>query len=1208
MDLFNLISAPNPSKVKTGLRPRAAHEVSLLTATASRVIDMEDPDAATESSGTPSAVKKSLLDFDNENPASLMTEGKGPEDQAQETVAPEILTSGNMPVAGAASEVIEDEVAALEPRVSKNVSTRRGKSLPMMGLAAGTTFITPTDTKGVNDPDPLSYAEPQPHPEQSMTQSYEISTRNVATMEVKDTRSAKSAGSGKSTFSLSMVGSPEEIYQPGWGVTNSCRLDTPDACQNVVDHIVSPRYFSKLRHMPNIEFLSQYNKNLAQQVAMGSQLRLRFEQEVRLLKKSRAQIARRDQRIQVREKEIKKLDQEIQGLQNQTGDLKNLLEAETDMKKAAETKNDDLTKELKSLREEKIKSVFEEFKKYEDDRVEKRCAKMDACLDALSIDFDEELYPHMLTAIAGRRWVIGHGLRLAVMKCGESTELRLVSADVVFADVVFTGIAKGMSEGLKYGVEHGKANLDLKAIEAYDPEAKTKYVAALHDLRDLKYPMVDQLELLKDAPIDVVMASLHLESDYEEDAPQWIRELRHSSSQLKIPVYSKVRGPKDPWAFKEEILLTDAIAANVSRAEKKKRFRVVCRTHGIGSTHHARSDGVPVLVPTIASQGLAILLADAAIQTETFEDGASPRELDEPSTKPFVPDPLALLPTLPALQSFFKCPVGSSPPSLGMGVVSTYTTLMPESKNSSHGNEFSIANPWTREERMTQKHLASNESCWGFAFDPVINDYKIVFGVKEERSIEDESDNLDKSQDFQNEESSQEDHDFLETFNMNSVGPKRERPETSYQGIDLISDKEGVNQKVQEKEKKSDNEQDHLLHVMLILQKCKQLGIILSKKKAQLFKESINFLGISFRWKEPIKEKKEESPCHMTKASQIQEQDSHSGESSTSDGLTTSPKMVINSPCLTSKKELTIPEQTTTVLQVPGVQYKRYLSFRESKAAAAVWVEENYAPHISFIPKKEKLRPDTYSSVLTSKKKASLPSLGSLPSKKKKKEIEKNLSKEEEDICLEEFEYFYPEARRATEKKMVEEQYFTTDSSNISYYNFIKNSNPLQVYHAFQYGLIDTIYPSSNLQELKEFPKKIYNSIKKFGSQCGGQDKDIFLKISGTIPLLDKYDKYHQSKKLIGKEFGAGLAEHNDRKKTVKILIKSEFRSGINTPIKMALLDNRIESREDYNAEVQCKRVLGTIMAGFEGLATSSMRPEIPEYVVVGKQLSLPWF
>nr|GEU90097.1 hypothetical protein [Tanacetum cinerariifolium] len=56
MDLFNLISAPNPSKVKTGLRPRVAHEVPLLTAIARWMIDMEDPDATTESSGTPSVI------------------------------------------------------------------------------------------------------------------------------------------------------------------------------------------------------------------------------------------------------------------------------------------------------------------------------------------------------------------------------------------------------------------------------------------------------------------------------------------------------------------------------------------------------------------------------------------------------------------------------------------------------------------------------------------------------------------------------------------------------------------------------------------------------------------------------------------------------------------------------------------------------------------------------------------------------------------------------------------------------------------------------------------------------------------------------------------------------------------------------------------------------------------------------------------------
>nr|GFC29742.1 hypothetical protein [Tanacetum cinerariifolium] len=93
------------------------------------------------------------------------------------------------------------------------------------------------------------------------------------------------------------VGSPGSVYRPEWGVTNGSLLDTPEACQDLVDHAAPPVYFTELRHMPNDEFLRQYDVNLNRKVAMGSQLRLRFEQEVKLLKKSVAQVARRDKRI-----------------------------------------------------------------------------------------------------------------------------------------------------------------------------------------------------------------------------------------------------------------------------------------------------------------------------------------------------------------------------------------------------------------------------------------------------------------------------------------------------------------------------------------------------------------------------------------------------------------------------------------------------------------------------------------------------------------------------------------------------------------------------------------------------------------------------------------------------------------------------------------------------------------------------------------------
>ncbi|GJV09147.1 hypothetical protein Tco_1346803 [Tanacetum coccineum] len=306
------------------------------------------------------------------------------------------------------------------------------------------------------------------------------------------------------------------------------------------------------------------------------------------------------------------MESEVHGLRNRTQNLETLLEAEVDIKKVAEAKNDELTKELESLRvqfsdlqvnndqlsqqvshlqvqvtgEERIKAAFKEFKKYKDNKVKQRCAEMDAHLDKLSVDINEEL------------------------------------------------LAKGMSKGLKYGIEHGKTGRDLADVEAYDPEANNKLVKALQDLKDLKYSMVDQLEKLKDAPMELIMASFHLESDTGEDAPQWIRDLRLNSSQLKIPIYPEVRAPEDPWAVKEEVPLKDAIAANISRAEKKKKCRVVCLTHRIGSAYHARSDGIPVSVPTVVPQGLAILVTDAGTQTQRSEDEASLRLFRSKSLPP----------------------------------------------------------------------------------------------------------------------------------------------------------------------------------------------------------------------------------------------------------------------------------------------------------------------------------------------------------------------------------------------------------------------------------------------------------------------------------------------------------------------------------------------------------------------------------------------
>nr|GEU62669.1 hypothetical protein [Tanacetum cinerariifolium] len=344
--------------------------------------------------------ERSPLDFANENPSQQSIGGNKTEDQGNEAVAPEVPPPENMTTTEVAPEAGQVErIAATGPRVIKE-HRKRGN-----------------DGVDTNAPPKLLRKDHA------------------------DSRPTRSTIGGKSLTAM------------GLGIRSTCHVPTSwDTPVDVSDS--DPLSFADPQSLPTAK--KQYNINLARQVAMGSQLRLRFEQEAKLLKKSVAIVARREKRIQARENEIKNLE--------------TLLEAETDMKKITEAKNAELGKELENLRalfsdlqvsndrlsqqvstlqaqvtgEEKLKAAFEEFKQYENNRVEKRCVEIDARLDALSIDFDEELYPHMFTAIIGHRWVIRHGLHLAVMKCDKSIELRQV-----FADVVSAGIAKGMNEGLK---------------------------------------------------------------------------------------------------------------------------------------------------------------------------------------------------------------------------------------------------------------------------------------------------------------------------------------------------------------------------------------------------------------------------------------------------------------------------------------------------------------------------------------------------------------------------------------------------------------------------------------------------------------------------------------------------------------------------------------------------------------------------------------
>nr|GEZ82331.1 hypothetical protein [Tanacetum cinerariifolium] len=99
---------------KTGSRPRAPHELPLLTLTAPCVIEMDEPTAATDSSGVPSAIERSPLDFADEAEAS-----------GRETAAPEMPPPEEVPITTVPGGNQAAETVAVEPLAVRK-SRKRG--------------------------------------------------------------------------------------------------------------------------------------------------------------------------------------------------------------------------------------------------------------------------------------------------------------------------------------------------------------------------------------------------------------------------------------------------------------------------------------------------------------------------------------------------------------------------------------------------------------------------------------------------------------------------------------------------------------------------------------------------------------------------------------------------------------------------------------------------------------------------------------------------------------------------------------------------------------------------------------------------------------------------------------------------------------------------------------------------------------------------
>ncbi|GJZ40423.1 hypothetical protein Tco_0586986 [Tanacetum coccineum] len=350
-------------------------------------------------------------------------------------------------------------------------------------------------------------------------------------------------------------------YIPRWNITNDSLLD------------------------------DEFNLGAARQIYLGSEVRSRTEHELELKEKLRAKYDARG--VLLREKDVEiasavsQKDTDISLLDSRATYLKSALDdsqaACTEAKNlisALTSERDGLASEVSTLH-----SAFRDFKEKMEAQQEaqaqvlyNRVADLEAHVMDVSGRLEGEFYPAYLTALAGRRWLLTHGVELAMVKCLKSPEYQGILGHALGRAVDF-----GMQEGLAAGHEHGVAGTPLSAVMAYNPEtAEANYLDAVKALEEADFPLVHLLKSKKDSGMDEILDCFLLDGPLA-DLPE-AAYLQPCLEQLSVPIYHA-----DVKAVVGETSLSFALLNVHTRAEGAKKHVAALRQLMVDIVSHPLS-------------------------------------------------------------------------------------------------------------------------------------------------------------------------------------------------------------------------------------------------------------------------------------------------------------------------------------------------------------------------------------------------------------------------------------------------------------------------------------------------------------------------------------------------------------------------------------------------------------------------------------------
>ncbi|GJY05644.1 hypothetical protein Tco_0371584 [Tanacetum coccineum] len=293
-----------------------------------------------------------------------------------------------------------------------------------------------------------------------------------------------------------------QVYIPQWNVTNGSRLNDGGIFCEMVDEFAPPKFFASVRGMEHDQLFTEFNVGAARQMSLSAEVRMRAEYNIRENKRLKSVVEEKDELLKTRDEEIENLKAHMLLKEAEAADVIDQvheLQVSSSRLKEKLSNYENLTKRLEEFQDAQLKLVNDKFDKLYANFVE------------IALYLEEKFYPHLLTTISSRRWLLTYGMELVNAKC-------LNSPEYLFALKASIGkaIEKGMQDGLSAGITHGKEGKVLTDVAAYNPSTEVDYVSALQQLQNVNFSLLAELKTNKDASVKILMNILRLEETLAE--------------------------------------------------------------------------------------------------------------------------------------------------------------------------------------------------------------------------------------------------------------------------------------------------------------------------------------------------------------------------------------------------------------------------------------------------------------------------------------------------------------------------------------------------------------------------------------------------------------------------------------------------------------------------------------------------------------------